>query len=229
MNVLIVHAHPEPTSFNGAMTRKAVETLEGWGHEVVVSDLWAEGFEAVGGRHDFVGMADPERFDYQVEQAHATEHGTFSEDLRREQARLSACDALILQYPLWWFGPPAVLKGWFDRVLAYKWSYDMQNRFANGRFRGRRGLISVTTGGTRERFSDSGLYGDIDYVLRPIQKGVIEYVGMEALEPFVAYAAPRVTDEERQEMLEAYVARLEELVAPPADASEPCAANASQP
>jgi len=229
MNVLIVHAHPEPTSFNGAMTRRAVETLEGWGHAVVVSDLWAEGFEAVGGRGDFTSVADPERFDYQVEQEYATEHGTFAEDLKREHARLKACDALILQFPLWWFGPPAILKGWFDRVLAYRWGYDMQNRFANGHFRGRRGMISVTTGGTRERFSDDGLYGDIDYVLRPIQKGVIEYVGMEALEPFVAYAAPRVTDEERRGILKAYVSRLGELVAAPADAPVAGLANPARP
>lgn len=208
MKTLIVHAHPEPTSFNAALTETAVTTLTEAGHAVEVSDLYASNFSPTAGRHDFVGAADPDRFDYQGEQRHAVASGTFADALRREQERLQWCDLLVLQFPLWWFGPPAILKGWIDRVMAYKFAYDSQNRFEKGYLRGRRAMVSVTTGGTVERFSADGLYGEIADFLRPIEFGVLRYVGMEVVAPFIAYAAPRVSTEERQAYLTTYGERL---------------------
>jgi len=208
MNTLIVHAHPEPQSFNAALTEAAVATLTAAGHEVDVSDLYAANFSPIPSRRDFVSVAEPARFDYQAEQRHAVANGTFADDLKREQDRLLWCDLLILQFPLWWFGPPAILKGWIDRVMAYKFAYDSENKFDKGYLRGRRSMVSVTTGGTVERFSADGLYGEIADTLRPIEYGVLRYVGFEVAEPFVAYAAPRVTAAERSAFLTAYGERL---------------------
>src|SRR5687767_12931505 len=115
MNVLIVHAHPEPLSFNAALTTAATAALRAAGHVVTVSDLYAEHFDPVAGRHDFLQTANPERFHYQTEQAHAAANRSFAPDLAREQARLLAADLLVLQFPLWWGAPPAILKGWLDR------------------------------------------------------------------------------------------------------------------
>lgn len=78
MNVLIVYAHPEPTSFTGALKDAAVRALATAGHQVEVSDLYAEGFNPVAGRHDFTGAADPARFHYQSEQLHASRTGSFA-------------------------------------------------------------------------------------------------------------------------------------------------------
>jgi len=64
MNVLIVYAHPEPTSFTAALKDAAVDALSGAGHCVQVSDLYGEGFNPVAGRHDFTRAADPDRFHY---------------------------------------------------------------------------------------------------------------------------------------------------------------------
>ena len=208
MKTLIVHAHPEPTSFNAALTRTAVETLTAAGHAVEVSDLYAADFCAAAGRHDFIGAADSARFDYQVEQRHAVLEGTFAGDIKREQERVLWCDLLILQFPLWWFGPPAILKGWIDRVMAYKFAYDSENRFEKGYLRGRRAMVSVTTGGTVERFSAGGLYGEIETFLRPIEFGVLQYIGMEVAAPFIAFAAPRVTEERRRDYLAGYGVRV---------------------
>ena len=66
MRVLIVHAHHEPTSFNGALTRHAVEVLTAAGHETVVSDLYAMGFDPVSDRRNFTTVADPERLKQQA-------------------------------------------------------------------------------------------------------------------------------------------------------------------
>ena len=76
MNILIVYAHPEPKSFNGAMKDVAVETLRSAGHEVVVSDLYTMRFNPVVGPEDFSNeRADPEFFSVQKEQTKAYETG----------------------------------------------------------------------------------------------------------------------------------------------------------
>jgi len=211
MKALIVYAHPEPTSFNGALKDRAVAFLEGAGHEVQVTDLYAENFDPRAGRHDFLDVADPERFDYQAEQEHATYKGGFAPDLEREFERLMWCDLLIVQYPMWWFGTPAILKGWVDRVLAYRRFYDLEHRYATGVMKGRHGILSVTTGGTPQRFSAEGIFGEIDQYLRPMQFGMIEYLGMATHEPFVTYAASRVSREELTAQLAAWEKRLAEL------------------
>src|SRR5215469_18028323 len=77
LRFFIVHAHHEPTSFNGAMTREAVAALQAAGHEVVVSDLYAMGFDPVSDRRNFVTVANPERLRQQSEEAYASEHDGF--------------------------------------------------------------------------------------------------------------------------------------------------------
>lgn len=216
-NVLIVHAHPEPTSFNAALTDRARAALTRAGHAVTVSDLYAEGFDPVAGRHDFTSVADPGRFHYQGEQAHAARLGAFSPELAREQARVAAADLVILQFPLWWGGVPAILKGWFERVLAYGFAYVDGARFEAGLFRGRRAMCSLTTGGTTARFGPDGVYGEVDRVLWQVQHLTLEYMGYELDAPFIAYGTPRSSDEERAGYLDAFEARVLALAAKPVE------------
>jgi len=211
MNVFIVYAHPEPNSFCAALKDRAVATLEAAGHEVRVTDLYAENFNPVAGRHDFLSARDPDRFHYQNEQLHAAEGGGYSAELAREQERLKWCDAMIFIFPLWWSNMPAILKGWVDRVLSYGVAYLDGLRFERGMFKGKTGLVCVTTGGTTERFSADGVYGPIEGILKPANRGVFEYLGMEVQPPFVAYAAPRVEDEDRKVYLDEWAKRLEAL------------------
>src|SRR5699024_7917547 len=104
-NVLIVYAHPEPTSFNGAMKDLAVETLTAQGHSVEVSDLYAMGWNAVAGPADVIGPhSDASRFSLAREQTVAMENGTIAADIAAEQAKVSRADFLIFQFPVWWFG-----------------------------------------------------------------------------------------------------------------------------
>ena len=101
MNVLLVHAHPEPQSFNGALTVVAVEALTEAGQEVEVSDLYAMGFGAVAGAEDFSDRLDRDCFRLDREQAHAHENGSTAPDIVAEQAKLARADLLVLQYPMW--------------------------------------------------------------------------------------------------------------------------------
>ncbi len=213
MHVLIVYAHPEPSSFNAALKNVAVETILSSGHSAEVSDLYAEKFNPVAGRHDFSTVADPKRFHYQSEQLFAATHEGFSEDLQREQGRLRRADLLVLQFPLWWGAPPAILKGWFDRVLAYGFAYADGRRFDKGLFKGRGALMCVTTGGTTARFSPDGGYGEIERVLWPVRRLTLEYMGLDVAEPFICYAAPRVDEATRQDYLRAWQERLRATLA----------------
>lgn len=197
-NILIVVAHPEPTSFNHGLAQAAAETLRACGHTVTVSDLAAEGFRADVGPADVTRRADTTRFHVQAEQAHAARHDGYAADIRREQARVARADNIILQFPVWWGGPPALLKGWIDRVLSYGFAYVDGRRFETGLFKGRRALISVTTGGTPERFSDDGVYGPIDPLLMPVRRLALEYMGFEVEPTCVAYAVSRYGDDVRE-------------------------------
>jgi NAD(P)H dehydrogenase (quinone) len=208
MNVLIVYAHPERTSFTAALKDAAVDALSAAGHRVEVSDLYGEGFNPVAGRHDFIGAADPTRFHYQSEQLHAARINGFAADLMREQERLMRADLLVFVFPLWWGGLPAIVKGWFDRVCAYGVAYADGRRFERGYFVGRRALLGLTTGGTTERFSADGSYGKMRHVLHSVRRCILEYLGLEVVEPFVAYAAPRVDAAARAEYLRSWRARL---------------------
>ncbi len=216
MNVLIVYAHPEPTSFTAALKNSAVDALTAAGHAVEVSDLYGEGFNPVAGRHDFISAADSQRFHYQSEQLHASKTAGFSADLVREQTRLQRADFVAMIFPIWWGGMPAIVKGWFDRVCAYGVAYADGRRFDKGFFLGRRALLGLSTGGTRERFTDGDAYGDIERVLHPVKRCMLEYLGLDVLDPFVAYASPRVDDEARRTYLTAWQDRLLNAVNDPA-------------
>ncbi len=208
MNALIVYAHPEPTSFTAALKDAAVSALSAAGHRVEVSDLYGENFNPVAGRHDFARAADPVRFHYQSEQLNASKTEGFAPDLAREQERLLRADLLVFVFPLWWGGLPAILKGWFDRVCAYGIAYADGKRFDRGYFVGRRALLGMTTGGTIERFSAEGSYGEMRHVVHSVRRCILEYLGLEVMEPFVAYAAPRVDAAARTEYLCNWQARV---------------------
>lgn len=211
MHTLIVYASPEPASFTAALKDAAVRTLSQAGHRVAVSDLYAENFNPVAGRHDFTTLADPAKFHYQQEQLKASQSGGFSAELAREQQRVEAAQLLVFVYPLWWGGMPAILKGWFDRVMAYGFAYADGMRFERGFFKGRYGLVAITTGGTPERFSEGGVYGPIETLLYPHRRAMLEYLGLQVEPSFVAYASPRVTPQVREQYIQDWCTQLAAL------------------
>ncbi|VFT10685.1 NAD(P)H dehydrogenase [Pseudomonas aeruginosa] len=155
MNVLIVYAHPEPRSLNGALKDFAVARLEAAGHAVQVSDLYAMGWKAVLDAGDSLEREASERFDPSATSLRAFENGWQSVDIAGEQDKLRWADTLILQFPLWWFSMPAILKGWIDRVYACGFAYGVGehsdshwgDRYGEGRMQGKRAMLVVTAGG----------------------------------------------------------------------------------
>jgi NAD(P)H dehydrogenase (quinone) len=204
MRVLIVHAHHDPQSFNAAMTREATAALIAAGSEVIVSDLYAMNFDPVSDRRNFVTTKDPSRLRQQDEEAHAAEHNGFTPVLQTEMDKLAWCDTLILQFPLRWFGMPAILKGWIDRVFAVGRAYGNRRWFDVGVFAGKRALCSVTVGGRESMYSDRGINGPIGSILFPINHGILGFTGFAVVEPFLVYGPTRISEEERRSHLRRY-------------------------
>lgn len=102
MRALVVYAHPRPESFNAAVRDVVLERLAGAGAEVKVSDLYALGFDPL--------LSAEAHRDYEDLSINRT-------GLEDEVAKIQWCDTLIFVYPTWWYGLPAMLKGWLDRVL----------------------------------------------------------------------------------------------------------------
>lgn len=204
MNVFIVHAHPEPQSFSAALCLTATEALRQQGHEVRVSDLYVAGFNPVASAADFGQRQRPEYLNYALEQRHAQATGTLAPDIQAELAKLLWCDLLILNFPVYWCAPPAILKGWIDRVLVSGVVYGGKRFYDRGGLAGKRAMVSVTIGGQAHMFAPDGIHGPIDQMLKPVLQGTLAYTGMTVLPAFVAWHVPYISAEARGTLLREY-------------------------
>lgn len=219
MNVLIVYAHPEPRSLNGALRDFTVERLRRAGHDVVVSDLYAMGWQASVAETDFLDRDASQPLKVELASKHAFATGTQSADIAGEQRKLLAADALILQFPMWWFSMPAILKGWVDRVYAYGFGYGVGehserrwgDRYGEGTFKGKRAMLMVTTGGWQSHYSARGVNGRMEDLLFPINHGILYYPGFDVLPPFVVYQTGRVDETHYRQTTAELGARLDAL------------------
>lgn len=209
--VLIVHTHPESNSFCSALKNEARTYFLDQGDEVKVLDLYAMNFNPVGDKHDFKRLKNEEYFKYQMEQVHAFENDLFTEDLMPHMEAFEWCDVLIFNFPLWWFGLPAMLKGWVDRVFAMGFVYgNGKGVYDNGVYPNKTAFACLTTGGPEMAYN-GGKNGDIMQILFPINHGMFYFAGMKVVEPFISYAPVRKTDEERTKELKRYRTYLSKL------------------
>ncbi|WP_214473986.1 NAD(P)H-dependent oxidoreductase [Mesorhizobium sp. dw_380] len=202
MKVLLVFAHPESRSLSGALRDVAIKELEAQGHEVRVSDLYADGWKSAVDRADFPLLADDARFIPVAASKKGFEADTLTGDVKAEIEKLLWADTLILQFPLWWFAMPAILKGWVDRVFAYGFAYGVGehsdqrwgDRYGEGTLAGKRAMLIVTAGGWEEHYTARGINGPMDDLLFPINHGILYYPGYDVLPPFVVYKVDRLED-----------------------------------
>ena len=188
MNVLIVFAHPEPASFSAALKNQAVAALTQAGHAVTVSDLYAMGWNPALGPREFEhDRADADFLDLSREQEHAFANDSHADDVRAEQAKVAAADLVLLHFPVWWFGMPAILKGWVDRVFSRGFAYSAGRKYDRGHFKGKRAMLCITTGTASTLYEPDGIDGDLLHVLWPIHNGMLAYAGFTVLPPFVAW------------------------------------------
>ncbi|KAK2143220.1 hypothetical protein LSH36_863g00035 [Paralvinella palmiformis] len=190
-HIHIVFAHPNHGSFNGRMLDVAIETLTSLGHVVTVSDLCEMGFNPVIGKEDFRGH-DPQ------------------EDVTREQKKLALADLVIFQFPLYTLGYPAILKGYFDRVMTEGYSFELPSKiYDDALLKGKRAVLSFTTGSKRDYYGEKGIMGDINVILWPLQNGGLRFNGFDVLAPNVVYGLDAHLDS--QKALDVWRRRLERI------------------
>ncbi|BAV07433.1 NAD(P)H dehydrogenase (quinone) [Filimonas lacunae] len=222
MKVLIVLAHPEPLSMNGALFNKAIETLEAAGHEVKTSNLYAMKFDPISDRRNFSQQKNEAFFKQQLEELYAVEQENgFAPDLESEQQKVEWCDLMIWQFPLWWFSVPGILKGWIDRIFAMGRFYGQGKIYEQGVFKGKKALLSLTTGSPETAYQPGGLHGNIQNILKPIQRGIFEFTGFSPLTPHVTYQPSRISAEERAIQLNNWEQRLKQIFDEKALATSP--------
>jgi len=171
-------------------------------------------FNPVGDRHDFTSLGNPDYFKYQAEQVYAFEHHAYAEDLQLEMQKLLQADIVIFNFPLWWFGLPAILKGWVDRIFAMGFAYgNGKGVYENGIFADKTAFLTFTTGGPEVAYNKGGKNGDLNTILFPIHHGMFYFTGMTVLPPFISFSPVRKSHEELQGELSRYsdyLNRLEE-------------------
>jgi NAD(P)H dehydrogenase (quinone) len=198
--VLIVLAHPERRSFTGQWADATAEAAAAEGHKVLWSDLAGMGFDPVERASHYTDADSP--FDVLKMQERASAEGTLPADAEAEVAKLEAADRVIFHFPLWWFAPPAMLKGWFERVLAHGRTHDVDQRFDTGRFKGRKALFCVTTGAKATESGPDGKEGDTRLHLWPAAY-TLRYLGYDVLEPVLVHGVHGYNKGDRRTAMEA--------------------------
>ncbi|WP_376966774.1 NAD(P)H-dependent oxidoreductase [Azospirillum sp. A26] len=202
MKILIVFAHPEPRSLSASLRDVAIQDLEAQGHEVQLSNLYDMGWKSEIDRDDFPTLPAGDRLKVPASSRGAFDAAALTADVGAEIGKLRWADTLILQFPLWWFSMPAILKGWVDRVYANGFAYGVGehsdrrwgDRYGEGALAGKRAMLIVTAGGWEEHYAPRGINGPMDDLLFPINHGILHYPGYEVLPPFVVYRADRLDE-----------------------------------
>lgn len=224
MNVLIVYAHPEPKSLNGSIKDFYVNYFNQNGHRVRVSDLYQLNWKAVADGDDFLNYNKNERLLYMQNSGAAFANGTQSKDIEQEQKKIIWADLIIFQFPFWWFGMPAILKGWIDRVFAFGFAYGTGsyggkhwgNRYGDGTLKGKKTMLSITIGGRKPQYQERGINGHIQDLLFPIQHGMLWYTGMSILPPEVIYQAHSLSESDLNSYFEKLKEKLNKIETIPA-------------
>ncbi|MEL6998565.1 MAG: NAD(P)H-dependent oxidoreductase [Pseudomonadota bacterium] len=159
MHILTVLDHPNPNSFTHAIAARFGEGAAEAGHTTELADLHAEGFSPAW------SMADIE----------ADAGAGLPKDVSSEQVRIERCDALCLVFPLFWWGMPAMLKGWVDRVWTYGWAYDDVDDPSRSLQPKRTCVMLVPAGASPQSMAPHGYPGAMDRIWTT---GTLGYFGM---------------------------------------------------
>jgi NAD(P)H dehydrogenase (quinone) len=144
MKHLVVVAHPNPKSFTHALAGAYSAELASMGHEIVLRDLYAMGFDPV------------------LQPCELNAQG--AKDAQAEQALLKGADATAFFYPLWWASMPAILKGYIDRVFAHGVAYDFQGPMMHGLLTGKTNLLVTISAAPRAMLQKTGAWDAIQAI-----------------------------------------------------------------
>ena len=110
MNYLIIKSHPYSGSFNAGVAETIHQTISKKGHNVMEIDLLADGFNPVMTAEDLKAWKQGQTIDPLI---------------KKYQTQIENADILVFPFPVWWGGPPAILKGFCDKILLYGWAFKL--------------------------------------------------------------------------------------------------------
>ncbi|OGW89175.1 MAG: NAD(P)H dehydrogenase [Omnitrophica bacterium RIFCSPLOWO2_12_FULL_44_17] len=183
MKYLIIYTHPNPKSFNHAIKENIEAKLKSIDAQFEIRDLYKIDFQPKLSGNDFSIF----------------QQGKVPLDIEREQKYIKDADALIFIYPVWWFGMPAALKGYIDRVFSYGFAYEFKEKKLIGLLTDKKVVILNTTGGPEEHYQQHGFGAALQ---KTIDIGTFELCGMKVVLHQYFYEVPAVTQEARIKMLE---------------------------
>lgn len=183
MKALIVLAHPNENSFNGAVMETVKNVLSAEQAETKVKDLYRMQWNPL------LSMTD-------LQQIY---NGQIPPDIATEQNDIRWADTLFFIYPIWWYEQPAILKGWLDRVFSHGFAYRMtENGMVEGLLKGKKAMVITTSGADKENMDKNGI---TDAINTAMIKGTLGFSGFDRVQYKNLYSVPAVTDEQRKEML----------------------------
>jgi NAD(P)H dehydrogenase (quinone) len=187
MRHLVVLAHPRQGSFTRRVAATYMNAVQALGHESVLRDLYAIGFNPI--------ADDTECF---TRALHAP-----ADDVKAEMDQVRAADVLVFVCPIWWIAPPAMMKGWLDRVLRPGFAYGHRaDGKIGGLLTGKKGLVFTSAGSTVQEFLDSGKMQSIRAMW---DVGTIRFCDMALLDH--VHFGP-VGSRASAEMIEGYIAEV---------------------
>ncbi len=184
MKVLIIYAHPNPKSFNHAVLESFTKGLKDAGHSYEVDDLYVSKFDPVMKPQDLAQFAG----------------GKMPQDVLDEQEKINKADALAFIHPVVWWGFPAILKGWFDRVMSYGFAYKFTpGKGPEGILRHKKTLLINTTLAFEESYKALGARDAIEKIIDEL---MIKWCGISNVEHVFLYALGKADAETRKKYLE---------------------------
>ncbi len=190
MNILIIYAHPNPKSFNHAILNRTKEKYEKDGDTVIIRDLYEINFNPVLSAKDFI----------------AIQNGNDRQDVLTEQMYIEEADRIIFIFPNWWYGMPAILKGYVDRVFSFGFAYtDDENGDSVGLLIDKKAIFISTSGATIEELEEQGT---LESFKTTIEKGIFNFCGIEVLDHIAFGNVRKVSQEKLDSLLDVLDQRL---------------------
>lgn len=193
MKALLIFAHPNPASFNAGILKSIQEELDTQAIDYTLRDLYNLNFNPV----------------FSGEELGAVFSGDGShEDVQQEQSLIKQSDLLIFVYPIWWFGPPAILKGYIDRVFTHGFSFHYGPEGVTPLLKGKKAFVVQTGGNTPEAYE---AYGLTDVPKNTMDKGTLQFMGFET-STYTLLSVQQISEQDREDMLNAVKTNLSDFL-----------------
>ena len=180
-NVLLVIAHPKPTSFNHSILAVVKRELEAKGCTVQVRDLYANQFNPLLSESELTSIPK----------------GNIPMDVQIEQKWIKWCNVLILIHPIWWSSMPAILKGYMDRVFSEGFAYKVEGNKPPAGCLSEKQVLILNTHGQAKELYESKFYPAINQTTNP----GYELCGMKLINHHYFAGIPYIPKEKREEIL----------------------------